>query len=143
MADSPLRQGGWPTRSIFFWQLTPPHDTTPVLQRWVTVLLFPGGRPFRFSKGRGFEVLCFLWPTISSANVAEFSGRRDRTASLLAAQVLRLQCLESQEGVEKLHYMHMNPLKRKLVSHPKDWPWSTFAFCAKPGSGLIRVGPVR
>jgi putative transposase len=44
---------------------------------------------------------------------------------------------------EKLHYMHMNPLKRKLVSHPKQWPWSSFAFYAKPGSGLIRVDPVR
>jgi putative transposase len=24
--------------------------------------------------------------------------------------------------VEKLNYMHMNPLKRKLVTHPRDWP---------------------
>jgi hypothetical protein len=27
-----------------------------------------------------------------------------------------------KKRVEKLHYMHMNPLKRKLVDHPKDWP---------------------
>ena len=25
--------------------------------------------------------------------------------------------------VEKLHYMHANPVKRKLVAHPQDWPW--------------------
>lgn len=24
--------------------------------------------------------------------------------------------------VEKLHYMHINPLKRRLVTHPRDWP---------------------
>jgi putative transposase len=30
--------------------------------------------------------------------------------------------------VEKVHYMHMNPVKRKLVAHPKDWPWSSFSF---------------
>ena len=47
-----------------------------------------------------------------------------------------------KKRVEKLHYMHMNPLKRKLVNHPKDRPWSSFAYYAKPGSGLIRVDPV-
>ncbi len=26
---------------------------------------------------------------------------------------------------EKLDYMHRNPVQRKLVSHPKDWPWSS------------------
>ena len=27
---------------------------------------------------------------------------------------------------EKLHYMHMNPVKRGLVRNPKDWPWSSY-----------------
>jgi len=26
---------------------------------------------------------------------------------------------------EKLNYMHSNPVVRKLVKHPKDWPWSS------------------
>jgi len=44
--------------------------------------------------------------------------------------------------VEKLHYMHMNPVKRKLTTHPRDWPWSSFLFYAKKESGLIRIDPV-
>ena len=28
--------------------------------------------------------------------------------------------------VEKLQYTYMNPVKRRLVSRPKDWPWSSF-----------------
>ena len=47
-----------------------------------------------------------------------------------------------KKRVEKLHYMHMNPLKRKLVDHPKDWPWSSFSFYSNLKSGLIRVNPV-
>jgi REP element-mobilizing transposase RayT len=47
-----------------------------------------------------------------------------------------------KKRVEKLHYMHMNPLKRKLVDHPKDWPWSSFSFYSNLKSGLIRVDPV-
>jgi len=44
---------------------------------------------------------------------------------------------------EKLNYTHRNPVDRKLVCHPKDWPWSSFSFYAKGGSGLIRIDPVR
>jgi putative transposase len=45
--------------------------------------------------------------------------------------------------VEKLQYMHMNPVKRKLVVHPQDWPWSSFSFYATKASGLIRIDPPR
>jgi putative transposase len=44
--------------------------------------------------------------------------------------------------VEKLHYMHMNPVKRKLVAHPKDWPWSSFPFYTMQESGLVRIDPM-
>ena len=43
---------------------------------------------------------------------------------------------------EKLDYMHANPVTRKLVAHPKDWPWSSFSFYAK-GEGLIPIDAVR
>jgi putative transposase len=47
-----------------------------------------------------------------------------------------------KKKVEKLHYMHMNPMKRKLVAHPKDWPWSSFSFYATRSPGLLRIDPV-
>ena len=40
---------------------------------------------------------------------------------------------------EKLEYMHFNPLKRKLVSHPKDWPWSSWSYYEKGEKGLISI----
>jgi putative transposase len=29
---------------------------------------------------------------------------------------------------EKLDYMHMNPVRRKLVAHPREWAWSSWKF---------------
>ncbi|MGB7438567.1 MAG: hypothetical protein WBR26_18150 [Candidatus Acidiferrum sp.] len=29
---------------------------------------------------------------------------------------------------EKLDYMHMNPARENLASHPRDWPWSSWTF---------------
>jgi putative transposase len=44
-----------------------------------------------------------------------------------------------KKKLEKLQYMHMNPLKRKLVSHPKQWPWSSFSFYSGRKTDLIRI----
>ena len=44
--------------------------------------------------------------------------------------------------VEKLQYMHLNPVRRRLVTHPKDWPWSSFSFYSKRESGLVRIDPM-
>ncbi len=40
---------------------------------------------------------------------------------------------------EKLEYMHANPVKRGLVVHPKDWPWSSWGHYALGERGMIRV----
>lgn len=40
--------------------------------------------------------------------------------------------------LEKLNYMHRNPVERGLVLHPRDWPWSSWSFYAH-GQGLIAM----
>ena len=47
-----------------------------------------------------------------------------------------------KKKIEKLNYMHMNPLKRGLVSNPKDWPWSSYAFYQGQGEVLTSIDPV-
>jgi len=47
-----------------------------------------------------------------------------------------------QKKIEKLAYMHMNPVKRELVSDPRTWPWSSFLFYETGEHGKIRIDPV-
>jgi putative transposase len=47
-----------------------------------------------------------------------------------------------KKKIEKLNYMHMNPVKRRLVENPKDWPWSSFNFHQGTGEVLIGIDPV-
>jgi REP-associated tyrosine transposase len=47
-----------------------------------------------------------------------------------------------RKKIEKLNYMHGNPVLRGLVKHPKDWPWSSWAFYAKGEAGLVKIDPV-
>ena len=41
--------------------------------------------------------------------------------------------------IEKLRYMHRNPVKRGLVQHPKDWAWSSFTHYATGIEGIVEI----
>ncbi|MFY9845534.1 MAG: transposase [Terriglobales bacterium] len=41
--------------------------------------------------------------------------------------------------VEKLRYMHRNPVKRGLVERPEQWKWSSFRAYLYRETGAVRV----
>ena len=44
-----------------------------------------------------------------------------------------------RKHVEKLRYMHRNPVKRGLVERPEDWQWSSFRHYATGVRGTIEI----
>src|SRR5258708_2842938 len=44
-----------------------------------------------------------------------------------------------QKEVEKLKYMHRNPVVRGLVASPEDWRWSSYRSYAYGEAGLVRI----
>jgi putative transposase len=45
----------------------------------------------------------------------------------------------TKKRVEKLRYMHRNPVKRGLVETPEQWPWSSYRFYLLGEAGPVRV----
>jgi putative transposase len=45
----------------------------------------------------------------------------------------------TKKRVEKLRYMHRNPVKRGLVELPEQWRWSSYRFYLLGETGLVRV----
>jgi hypothetical protein len=41
--------------------------------------------------------------------------------------------------VEKLRYMHRDPVKRRLVGSPEEWRWSGYRFYLLDEAGPVRV----
>ena len=41
--------------------------------------------------------------------------------------------------VEKLRYIHRNPVHRGLVERPEDWPWSSFIHYATGAVGRVEI----
>jgi putative transposase len=44
-----------------------------------------------------------------------------------------------EKRVEKLRYMHRNPVVRGLVEKPEDWPWSSFRHYATGIEGAVEI----
>ncbi|HEV2324643.1 MAG TPA: hypothetical protein VGS10_11895 [Terracidiphilus sp.] len=41
--------------------------------------------------------------------------------------------------VEKLRYIHRNPVRRGLADKPEDWPWSSFRHYATGERGPVEI----
>ncbi len=46
------------------------------------------------------------------------------------------------KAVEKLEYMHNNPVRAGLVKDPCDWPWSSAAYFLKGKASPVRLLPM-
>jgi len=41
--------------------------------------------------------------------------------------------------IEKLRYIHLNPVKRGLVERPEDWKWSSFVHYGTGRDGIVEI----
>jgi len=45
----------------------------------------------------------------------------------------------ARKHVEKLRYIHRNPVKRGMVERPEDWRWSSFRHYATGVRGTVEI----
>jgi len=62
--------------------------------------------------------------------------RRSEARSFWQRRFYDFNVYTRKKRIEKLHYMHMNPVKRGLVTDPKLWAWSSFRFFQNGEKGL-------
>jgi len=47
--------------------------------------------------------------------------------------------VEQAEAVEKLRYLHRNPVRRGLVPRPEDWDWSSYRHYLTGVEGAVEI----
>jgi len=78
--------------------------------------------------------------TVSAAQLRlPFEHRGESLRAFWQARFYDFNVYSRGKEKEKLNYMHANPLIRKLVKHPKDWPRSSWSFYAKREAVLLRI----
>ena len=68
-----------------------------------------------------------------------FEERGEPLRAFWQARFYDFNVYSERKRIEKLNYMHANPMNRKLVKHPKDWPWSSWGFYTRVGKVLVQI----
>jgi putative transposase len=45
----------------------------------------------------------------------------------------------AKKRIEKLRYIHRNPVQRGLVAKPEDWPWNSFVHYVTGAEGAVEI----
>jgi putative transposase len=62
-----------------------------------------------------------------------------RTRPIWQKRFYDFNVARSEKRIEKLRYMHRNPVKRGLVIAPEEWSWSSFRSYAFHEEGPVRI----
>jgi putative transposase len=72
-------------------------------------------------------------------NVDQASLRNLEPVHVWQARFYDFNVWTERKRVEKLRYMHRNPVKRGLVTEPEQWRWSSFQDYLDGQTGKVRV----
>ena len=70
---------------------------------------------------------------------AQSSPRDSRPVHVWEARFYDFNVWTERKRVEKLRYMHRNPVKRGLVTEPQQWAWGSFRDYLFGQTGKVRV----
>ena len=70
---------------------------------------------------------------------AENVARKSEPLHIWEARFYDFNVWTEHKRVEKLRYMHRNPVMRGLVSEPEQWAWSSFRDYLLGQTGRVRV----
>ena len=65
--------------------------------------------------------------------------KRSAAAAFWQARYYDFNIWNDHKQTEKLDYMHLNPVKRGLVTRPEQWPWSSFRHYASGVEGIVEI----
>jgi putative transposase len=68
------------------------------------------------------------WGTLLPGSDTSVSGTRVYPDQFWQARFYDFNVFTERKRIEKLRYIHRNPVKRGLVSSPEQWSWSSFLW---------------
>ena len=98
------------------------------------------GNHFHFAIRVGRTPLSRIMHRLLTVYAMAFNFRHDRQGHLFQARYKSVLCLDDAYLIALIRYIHMNPVRRGLVSSPELWAWSSFRFYCYGEKGPVRIG---
>ncbi len=78
-------------------------------------------------------------PQVCGPSYREAKGGDLQRQPFWQARYYDFNVWSEQKRVEKLRYIHRNPVKRGLVERPEDWLWSSFHHYLTGEEGVVEI----
>jgi putative transposase len=75
----------------------------------------------------------------SRRSIARDAGYSDSSHHIWQRRFYDFNLWSQRKEIEKLKYMHRNPVVRSLVTEPDQWPWSSYRSYAYGETGPVRI----
>ncbi|MDE2509990.1 MAG: transposase, partial [Elusimicrobia bacterium] len=70
--------------------------------------------------------------------VTSFNSRHQREGHLFQARYKAVLCVDDAYLLALVRYIHLNPVRARLVTNPEDWPWSSYlAYAGRTAPAFI------
>lgn len=79
--------------------------------------------------------------TAAEFNQQDAHARTTAAAKFWQTRFYDFNVYTHKKRVEKLRYMHNNPVERGLAPTPAEWKWSSYAFYRAGTKGLVEIDP--
>ncbi len=99
------------------------------------------GNHFHLAIRVAMASLAAFMQRLTGGYAAAFNHRYDRVGHLFQSRYTEKLCLDDRYLSTLIHYIHMNPVRAGLVSHPGDWPWSSYKPTDEPFPDLDGFKP--
>jgi len=78
-------------------------------------------------------------PSVGGPSYREAKGGDVQPQPFWQARYYDFNVWSEQKRVEKLRYIHRNPVKRGLAERPEDWIWSSFHHYLTGEEGVVEI----
>ncbi|MEQ1919173.1 MAG: transposase [Elusimicrobiota bacterium] len=99
------------------------------------------GNHFHLAIQVSLVTLSAVMQRLQTSYCMRFNGRHDRTGHLFQARHKAIVCADDRYLTGLIRYIHMNPVRAKLVASPGDWPWSSYVPGEIVGSEITDFDP--
>ena len=81
--------------------------------------------------------LCVVFQVLKQQTSRKLKGRE--AVQFWQRRYYDFNVWSDEKRIEKLRYMHRNPVARGLVAKTEDWPWSSFHHYANGQVGVVEI----
>lgn len=81
--------------------------------------------------------LSSIMQRLMSSHARYYNPKYERVGHLFQARYNGKLCLDERYLAVVIRYIHENPVRAGLVSHCRDWPWSSWTEACEGGSVLV------